>query len=133
MDISAFSGQNKVTNMCQKYLLTSYYKCSSQYQILINRSGKNKKKYTKFQSLNHDLTLWPWNQRTIVDSWLGTYYTLFFSLIFSFIMLNYFLQEVINDKIHPITFEMNYPQNLWGGGKFCSPEKTISLVTPSFS
>ena len=26
MDISAFSGQNKVTKMCPKYLLTHYYK-----------------------------------------------------------------------------------------------------------
>ena len=26
MDISAFSGQNKVTKMCPKYLLTCYYK-----------------------------------------------------------------------------------------------------------
>ena len=26
MDISTFSGQNKVTKMCLKYLLTRYYK-----------------------------------------------------------------------------------------------------------
>ena len=76
MDISAFSGQNKVTKMCLKYLLTRYYKWSSQYQILINRSGETKQ-YTKFSSLYrvckyglcvqyirlisaaHDLTLWP--------------------------------------------------------------------------
>ena len=48
MDISAFSEQNKVTKMCPKYLLTRYYKCSSQYQILINRSGEIKL-YTNFQ------------------------------------------------------------------------------------
>ena len=35
VDISAFSGQNKVTKMCPKYLLTHYYIWSSQYQILI--------------------------------------------------------------------------------------------------
>ena len=51
MDISAFSGQNKVTKMCLKYLLTRYYKCSSQYQILINRHEEIKQN-TKFQSLN---------------------------------------------------------------------------------
>ena len=42
VDISAFSGQNKVTKMCPKYLLTRYYKWSSQYQILINRSSELK-------------------------------------------------------------------------------------------
>ena len=35
VDISAFSGQNKVIEMCPKYLLTRYYKWSSQYQTLI--------------------------------------------------------------------------------------------------
>ena len=52
MDISAFSGQNKVTKMCLRYLLTSYYKWSSQFQILVDRSGKIKQ-YTQFPSLNH--------------------------------------------------------------------------------
>ena len=40
MDISAFSGQNKVTEIRSKYILTHYFKGSSQYQILINRSGE---------------------------------------------------------------------------------------------
>ena len=34
------SGQNKVTKMCPKYLLTRYYKCSCQYKIMKNRSGE---------------------------------------------------------------------------------------------
>ena len=50
MDISAFSGQNKVNKMRPKYLFTLYYKGSSQYQILINRSGEIKQ-YTKFPRL----------------------------------------------------------------------------------
>ena len=45
-----FSGQNKVTKMCPKYLMTRYYKWSSQYQILIKRSGEIKQ-YTKLSSL----------------------------------------------------------------------------------
>ena len=36
MDISAFSGQHKVTKMCPKYLLTRHYKRSSHHQILIH-------------------------------------------------------------------------------------------------
>ena len=42
------------------------------------------------------------NQRTRVDSWVGTYYALFFLLLFvRFIMLNNFVQVIwidINDK-----------------------------------
>ena len=45
MDISTFSRQNKVTKMCPKYPFTRYIiiKWSSQYQILINRSGEIKR------------------------------------------------------------------------------------------
>ena len=50
MDFFAFSGQNKVTKMYLKYILTRNYKLSSQYQILINRSGEIKQ-YTKLLSL----------------------------------------------------------------------------------
>ena len=35
LGLLTFSGQNKVTKMCSKYLLTRYYKLSSQYQTLI--------------------------------------------------------------------------------------------------
>ena len=55
MDISAFSGQNTVTKMCLNNLLTRYYKLSSQYQILINRSGEIKQK-TK---LSMRIRIWP--------------------------------------------------------------------------
>ena len=50
LDISAFSGQNKVTKTCPKYLLSRYYEWLSQYQILINRSGEIKQ-YTILSSL----------------------------------------------------------------------------------
>ena len=50
MEISVFSGENKVTKMCQKYILIRYYKRSSQYQILMNGSGEIKQ-YTKSSSL----------------------------------------------------------------------------------
>ena len=45
-----FSGINKVTKLCPKYLLTRNHKWSSQYQILINRPGEIKQ-YTKLSSL----------------------------------------------------------------------------------
>ena len=41
VDIYVFSGQNKVTKMCPKYLLTRYYKWSSKYQILIKIDLEN--------------------------------------------------------------------------------------------
>ena len=47
-------GQNKVTKTCPKYLLTHYYKWSSQFQILINRSGEIKQ-YTKFPVPRHPI------------------------------------------------------------------------------
>ena len=49
VDISAFSGQNKVTKMCPKYLLTSYHKWSSQYQILIKNDLANSNSIQYYQ------------------------------------------------------------------------------------
>ena len=42
-DISAFSGQNKVTKMRPKYILT----CLIVYEILINRSGEIKQEQNR--------------------------------------------------------------------------------------